>query len=102
MDFVELIYQETECFPNSERFGLVAQMRRSAISIPSNIAEGSRRSGRKEYRNFLLIAYGSGAEIETQLLLSDRLGFLSSKKKMLFATLEEIMKMLNVLQQKLQ
>lgn len=103
MDLVEEIYTLTKKFPDSEKFGLVSQMRRSAISIPSNIAEGSRQSSTKEYWNFLLIAFGSGAELETQLLLSKRLRFCSEKySKQAEHFLEEIMKMLNSLQSKLQ
>ena len=61
------VYEVTEHFPKAEIYGLTAQMRRSAVSIPSNIAEGSRRSTRKDFRNFLLNAFGSGAELETQI-----------------------------------
>jgi len=59
-----LIYEITEMFPNNELYGLVSQMRRCAISIISNIAEGRRRGSRKDFHQFLTIAYGSGAELE--------------------------------------
>ncbi len=77
-------------------FGLASQMRRSAVSIPSNIAEGYRRGTRKDYRNFLVNAYGSGAELETQLEISRQLNFGNAHK--ILATeslLDEIMRMLN-------
>ena len=69
------IYQITDVFPKSERYGLVAQLRRAAVSIPSNIAEGAARNTAKEFRHYLGIARGSLAEVETQLLLASDLGF---------------------------
>ncbi len=97
------IYKITKNFPTDEKFGLVSQLRRASISIPSNIAEGSKRSTRKDYRSFLIIAYGSGAEIETQLLFSKDLGYIKLED---YTTLEidltKIMKMLNVIIQKLE
>jgi len=96
MELVVAIYELTECFPNTERYGLSSQMRRAAVSIPSNIAEGRRRGGRKEYRYFLVIAYGSGAELETQLEIAKKLSFSGdsefTKSEML---LGEVMRMLN-------
>ena len=76
MDLVELVYGITKPFPVDERFGLTAQLRRAVISIPSNIAEGWGRNGRKEFRNFLKIARGSLTEVETQLIVACRLGYL--------------------------
>jgi len=67
------IYKMTAHFPSDERFGLAAQMRRAAVSIPSNLAEGSRRKTHKDFRKFVLIASGSGAELETQIALVERL-----------------------------
>jgi four helix bundle protein len=102
MDLVILIYAITKDFPTEERFGLVTQMRRSAVSIPSNIAEGSRRSTRKEYRQFLCIAYGSGAELETQLQVAVRLHYaLPEKLHEADVLLNEVMKMLNAMLQKM-
>jgi len=71
---VVLIYKMTSSFPKAELYGLTSQMRRSAVSIPSNMAEGYMR-GSKEYTQFLKIALGSAAELETQLSLSKDLGF---------------------------
>jgi four helix bundle protein len=94
--FVVLLYTLTEAFPKTEIFGLVSQLRRAAISIPSNIAEGFRRKSDKEKLNFLRIAYGSGAELETQLILATDLSFLANDDfKRINSTLSEIMSMLN-------
>ena len=76
IDLVEFIYSITSKFPESERYGLTSQMRRAAVSISSNIAEGSARKGNKELLQFLNIALGSLAELETQYILSLRLGFI--------------------------
>ncbi len=70
------IYKMTKDFPKIEQFGLVSQMRRASVSIPSNIAEGYRRKHRKEYIQFLNIAYGSSGELETQISLSHDLTML--------------------------
>ena len=69
------VYSLTSQFPKEELYGLTAQLRRSAVSIPSNIAEGAARHSRKEFIQFLHIASGSIAELETQLLLASRIGF---------------------------
>lgn len=73
IDFVCFLYSITQDFPKSEVFGIQSQMRRAAVSIPSNISEGKSRGSRKDYRHFIVCAYGSGAELETQLILSKRL-----------------------------
>jgi len=70
------IYKTTKLFPAEERFGLISQIRRAAVSIPSNIAEGYARRYLKQYIQFLCVAYGSGAELETQLMLAKDLGYL--------------------------
>jgi four helix bundle protein len=75
MDLVEVIYKMTQQFPDAEKFGLTSQMRRSAVSIPSNIAEGAARKGDKELIQFLYLALGSIAELETQYLIAVRLEF---------------------------
>ena len=72
-----LVYQETRSFTKEELFGLVSQMRRAAVSAPSNIAEGCGRSSEKEYLQFLSVAYGSLKELEYQISLAMKLGFLS-------------------------
>ncbi len=98
MDLVVEVYRITELFPKSELHGIVSQMRRAVISIPSNIAEGRRRGTKKEFRQFLVIAYGSGSELETQIEISKRLKFCSEKEPEKMETLlSEVMKMLNKL-----
>lgn len=78
--FCGLIYIATEDFPEKEKFGITNQMRRASVSIPSNIAEGASRKSNKDFSRFLEIAIGSCYELETQLLLSNDLGFLDIKK----------------------
>ena len=70
IDLVEVIYRITKKFPDDEKFNLVSQIRRSAVSIPSNIAEGHGRKTNGEFAHFLRIAYGSSSELETQLIIS--------------------------------
>ena len=90
------IYKVTKDYPHDERFGLTSQMRRSAVSIPCNIAEGYSRKNVKEYLQFLYIAYGSCSELETLLSLSRDLGLLDSEKySMIYALQEEVSKILN-------
>lgn len=91
-------YKVTEKFPKSEIYGLTNQIRRNVVSIPSNIAEGQKRGHKTEYVQFLRIAYASGAELETQLLIALKIGYLTQKEfDALNNLLEEIMKMLNKL-----
>ncbi len=78
IEFVTLIYRLTEKFPKSEIYGITSQIRRSAVSIPSNIAEGAGRTSKKEFSHFLSISLGSLAELETQLIISDNLNYLDS------------------------
>lgn len=80
MSLVEMVYTVTTSFPKEEKFGLVSQMRRSAVSIPSNIAEGSGRNSKNFLRHFLEISNGSINELKTQLEISERLGFITSKE----------------------
>ena len=77
MDLVVRIYQITESFPKTETFGLTNQMRRAAVSIPSNIAEGQGRSTTKDFMHFLHIARGSLQELETQVIIAQRLEFIT-------------------------
>lgn len=98
MDLVIAVYRLTGKFPKEEIYGLTSQMRRAVVSIPSNIAEGSRRSSRKDFRNFLLNAYGSGAELETQIKIAIRLSYVGDKDCVQTNTLlGEVMRMLNKL-----
>ena len=83
MGLVETVYQQTKSFPKDEVFGLAVQMRRSAVSVPSNIAEGAARNSSREYYQYLGIATGSVAELETQLELSTRLGYLPQSSEAL-------------------
>lgn len=80
MDIAEKTYLLSAEFPTEERFGLTSQIRRSAVSVPSNIAEGAGRSTKGEFRNFLSIASGSSYELLTQLILSHRLNLISEQK----------------------
>ncbi len=91
--FVSDVYKITEDFPKSENYGLTSQIRRSVVSIPSNIAEGSARQGNKEFIQFLYISLGSLAELETQLLLAIDLNYLKEDEN-LFKKLERIRMML--------
>jgi four helix bundle protein len=97
-DLVILVFKLTHKFPKAEIYGLVSQMRRSAVSIPSNIAEGYSRGHRQEYIQFLRTAFASGAELETQILLSKELEFLVTKDFIrVNDLLVEVQKMLNKL-----
>ncbi|MDD5149724.1 MAG: four helix bundle protein [Flavobacterium sp.] len=78
MDLVVNVYQITQLFPDTEKYGLTSQMRRAAVSIPSNIAEGAARKGNKELIQFLHIAIGSLSELETQYLIALRLEFIKN------------------------
>lgn len=73
------VYKATKIFPSEEKFGLVSQIRRAATSVPSNIAEGYARRYLKQYIQFLYVAYASGAELETQLMLAKDLGYLKGE-----------------------
>jgi four helix bundle protein len=102
ISFVEQIYKTTASFPPEEKFGLSSQMRRAAVSIPSNIAEGAARSGKKEFINFLNIAQGSIAELETQIIISKNLQLMESRiENSLLEELDEISKMIIGLQRSL-
>jgi four helix bundle protein len=80
VDFVIDIYEITKSFPKDEIYGLTSQIRRAAVSIPSNIAEGAGRASDKEFKQFLNIALGSIAEVDTQLLIAMKLNYLVQDK----------------------
>jgi four helix bundle protein len=92
MELAEKLYYLTAKFPKEEKYGFVSQIRRSAISIPSNIAEGASRNSNKEFMQFLYVAMGSLSEIETQVLLATRLKLINEPA--LFDNIESIRKML--------
>jgi four helix bundle protein len=77
MELAKLVYRATQDMPPDERFGLTAQMRRAAVSVPSNIAEGHGRETRPDYLRFLRVARGSLMELQTQLTLAEELGFMN-------------------------
>lgn len=96
IQLVKEVYIATNDFPRSEAFGLTNQIRRSAVSIPSNIAEGQARNSTKEFMHFLSIARGSCAELETQLIIACELGYLTQSKTVEFVgQVNEIQRMLN-------
>ena len=96
MDLVATVYAETKLFPKDELYGLMSQMRRAAVSIPSNIAEGQGRHSTNEFRHFLGNAQGSLYELETQVIISRRLGYLSPKgEEALLALAAEVGRILN-------
>ena len=92
LDLAERVYSVTGSFPKEEVYGLTVQMRRSAISVPSNIAEGAARGSKKEFAQFLYISLGSLAELETQFIMAGRLGFTSDQS--LMGKIEQVRKML--------
>jgi four helix bundle protein len=95
MAIVIEIYRVTRAFPAEETFGLVAQLRRAAVAIPSNIAEGRSRLGAAEFRRFVSMARGSAAEVETQLEVAVALGYVSGDDFTTLSTqLDELSKML--------
>jgi four helix bundle protein len=98
MDLVEQVYRLARELPDAERWGLISQMCRAAVSIPANIAEGYGRQATGEYRRFLSIARGSLLELETHVLLCERLGYLQSEAThSMLDKMEEIMKMITAL-----
>ena len=102
ISLAKAIYQLTAKFPGEEKFGLVSQMRRAAVSIPSNIAEGQARHTTGEFIQFISHAEGSVAELETQAILSIELGFAdTTSTKAAFILLDDIRRMLNGLRRKL-
>jgi four helix bundle protein len=98
IDFVKQVYQVTRNLPASENYGLINQIRRAAVSIPSNIAEGQGRNSAKEFRQFLAISLGSVAELETQLIIAREIGYLGlDELNALLPTIDRIRKMIKAL-----
>ena len=96
IDFVVELYQVTAQFPKEEMYGITSQMRRAAVSIPSNIAEGAARNHKSEFRQFLYIALSSAAELETQLIISEKLTYIQNVQK------ESLIEKLNIISRMLQ
>jgi len=102
MDLVVLCYQMTNSFPKGEIYALSSQLRRAAVSIPANIAEGCARQHAKEFIQHLSIAYGSAAELETHVLVAERLGYVNGNEvATVLEKASEIGKMLNGLRKSL-
>ena len=102
MELAEMVYRVSGQFPPEERFGITSQVRRAAVSVAANIAEGAERHGSREFLNFLGIASGSLAETETFLMLSQRLGMAREEQvKPLLAQASEVGRMLNGLKRSL-
>jgi four helix bundle protein len=94
IDLVDIIYEVTKSFPKEELYCLTSQIRRSAISVPSNIAEGAARSFKKEFIQFLYIALGSLSELETQIIIANRQGYLNNLNNLL-ENIQVIQKLIN-------
>ena len=80
VDMVTKVYEYTKAFPTDERFGLTSQIRRAAVSIAANIAEGAARQHNKEFVQFLFVAQGSSSELETELLIAKKLGYINDER----------------------
>ena len=87
IELIKQVYEITNLFPNEETYGLISQMIRSAISIPSNISEGAARNSKKEFIQFLYISLGSLAELETQMVISTELGYIPQNSQ-IFSQIE--------------
>jgi four helix bundle protein len=95
IDLVVIVYKITSSFPDSEKFGLQSQMRRASVSIPSNIAEGCSRAGQMDFKRFLEISLGSLFELESQLIISEKLNYIE------IGYLEEVLQTVNGLQKQI-
>jgi four helix bundle protein len=94
IELVQLVYEITQKFPSEEKFGLVSQLRRASVSVPSNIAEGCSRSSNKEYKRFVEIALGSILELETQLIIAAKLKLIHSEHPV-FKKIENTIKIMH-------
>ncbi|MDD5056056.1 MAG: four helix bundle protein [Candidatus Peribacteraceae bacterium] len=95
IELVDIVYDAADTFPKSELYGLTSQCKRSAVSIPSNIAEGSKRVSDKEFSNFILIAQGSLAELETQIIIALRRKYITQEQgKPIFDRMDELNRMI--------
>jgi four helix bundle protein len=102
MNLVEMIYLQTKTFPKEEMYGLTSQIRRASVSIPANIAEGNGRKSKKENLQFLSVDNGSMTELETHLLIAERLGFLAKEKaEQLQTQLQSVGRLLSALRKSL-
>jgi len=102
IDFADLIYNKTRAFPSDERFGLTNQLRRAAVSISSNIAEGSSRSSKSDFARFVEIVTGSVFEVVSQAFIAHRQGFLSEDQfRKIYTDAEELSRMLSGLRKSL-
>ena len=102
IDFADLIYNKTRAFPSDERFGLTNQLRRAAVSISSNIAEGSSRSSKSDFARFVEIATGSVFEVVSQAFIAQRQSFLSEDQfRKIYTDAEELSRMLSGLRKSL-
>src|SRR5881628_2710921 len=102
MDLVELVYTATRSWPKEEIYGLTSQVRRAVVSVPSNIAEGQGRTSTREFLHHLSIAYGSLREVETQVLVAQRLGYLPQElTDRLLASTGEVGRLINGLSRSL-
>lgn len=96
MHIADMTYDITDSFPKNEQYSLCSQMRRSAVSIPSNIAEGSQRTSAKEFSHFILIARGSLAELETQVLIASKRKYISQENQQkILKELDELSRMMH-------
>lgn len=101
MELTEAVYRVSGRFPQDERYGLMSQLRRAAVSVPSCIAEGHARCSRREFSRFVSIALGSLAEVETQVMLAQRLGYVEEEAEQTLSSASEIGKMLHGLRRSL-
>ena len=102
LELAYLLYEITRSFPQEEKFGLTSQIRRAAVSVPSNIAEGQAKYGKKEFIRYLYIAKGSLAELDTQCLIARKLGYVEEPQiKPILLQIDELQRMLYSLIEKL-